>query len=370
MTWTVLALIVLHGLIHLLGAAKAFGVAELPRLTDSISRPVGVAWLAAALAMLITAVLLYASPRVGWMVGLGAVALSQAVIVTSWNDAKLGTVANALVLAAVAYGFASQGPPSLRAEYRREVGARRHDVGSFTVVTEADLQHLPLPVRRYVARSGAVGRPRVHHFRAGWVGRIRATADDPWMEFTAEQANFVDEQSRFFRMDARRGVFPVDVLHVFRGGHATMRARLLSVVPVMEAQGPEMDRAEMVTLLNDLALLAPGALIDPRIQWESIDARSIRARYTLGSTTVTAVLEFDDAGDLVDFVSDDRMAASPDGSQFVPRRWSTPVGGYRRFGDVRVMSHGKGRWHGPEGEFTYIELELVELAINGGGPGR
>lgn len=48
------------------------------------------------------------------MVGAGAVVLSQAVILSSWSDAKAGTIANAVLLAAVAYGYASQGPNSYR----------------------------------------------------------------------------------------------------------------------------------------------------------------------------------------------------------------------------------------------------------------
>jgi hypothetical protein len=30
------------------------------------------------------------------------------------------------------------------------------------------------------------------------------------------------------------------------------------------------------------------------------------------------------------------------------------------------MGRGEGRWHLPEGEFAYIELELLELEMNGG----
>ena len=95
---------------------KAFGLAELPQLTQPISRAGGIAWLAAAAAMLATATMLILSPRLWWIVGLLAVILSQAVILSAWSDAKFGTVANVLVLAAVVYGFALHGPLSLRAE--------------------------------------------------------------------------------------------------------------------------------------------------------------------------------------------------------------------------------------------------------------
>ena len=94
----------------------------------------------------------------------------------------------------------------------------------------------------------------------------------------------------------------------------------------------------------------------------------MRAHYTQGAHTVSAVLQFDEAGDLVDFVSDDRLRASADGKQFVQERWSTPVGEYGRFGRWRGPTRGQGRWHPPAGDFTYLEIELLDLEVNGASP--
>ena len=107
-------LLVLHGLIHLLGTAKAFGWADLPQLTQPISVTFGALWLVAALLFLTTAVALFVWPRVWWAVGVCAVVVSMLVIVPSWTDAKFGALANAVVLVGVAFGFLSQGPYSLR----------------------------------------------------------------------------------------------------------------------------------------------------------------------------------------------------------------------------------------------------------------
>jgi hypothetical protein len=55
---------------------------------------------------------------------------------------------------------------------------------------------------------------------------------------------------------------------------------------------------------------------------------------------------------------------STDGKTFVPQRWSTPISGYREFGPGRVGAIGEGRWHAPEGEFTYIEFHLDDITYN------
>jgi hypothetical protein len=45
-------------------------------------------------------------------------------------------------------------------------------------------------------------------------------------------------------------------------------------------------------------------------------------------------------------------------------RWSTPIGGYRPYGAVRLASRGEGRWHEPDGEYAYIELTIDEVQYN------
>ncbi|HZI78057.1 MAG TPA: hypothetical protein VFD69_01020 [Vicinamibacterales bacterium] len=92
------ALIVLHGLIHLLGVAKAFGWADLPQLMRPITPLYGALWLAAAMLFGVTATALFAWPRWSWELGLCAVMVSTIVIVPSWSDAKAGAIANAVVL--------------------------------------------------------------------------------------------------------------------------------------------------------------------------------------------------------------------------------------------------------------------------------
>lgn len=348
-----------------MGFLKAFGLAELPQLKRSISPPMGRLRLAAA--VLVTAGCLAFAPRIGWMVGAAALVLSQTLIVTSWSDAKFGTLANVVLLFAVVHGFLSQGPSSDRAEYRRLVATELARPLVEAVLTEPDLLRLPAPVAAYVRASGAVGQPRVSNFRASIRGQIRGGPDARWMSFSGEQFNpFGEDSARLFLIEVSMFGIPVDVLHVFRGRTASMRATLLSIRPLVNVVGPEMAQSETVTLLNDLCILAPGTLADPSIAWEPVDSRSARAVFTRGSYTARALLSFDGAGNLMDFVSDDRLAASPDGKTFTRKRWSTPVSSYRTFGRSRVAAKGEARWHAPapDGEFAYLEFELADIRYN------
>ena len=364
--WFVVVVVVGPGLIHLLGAAKGLGWAEVAALPEPISRALGAAWLTAAAAVVVTGVLLAARNRRWWVAGALAVVVSQAVILTSWSDARTGTLANVLLLAALGYTLASRGPASYRAEFERRIAVTPGEPhpGTSAVVTGADLAHLPGLVAEYVRRSGALGQPRVESVHARIHGRIRSGPDARWMTYTGEQVNtFGPAPSRLFWMDATMLGLPVDVLHVLVGPTATMRVKVCSVLPMVNAAGPDMDRAETVTLFNDLCILAPAALIDAPITWQALDDHHVRGVFTNGAQTVTADLTFHD-GDLVDFVSDDRMSASRDGS-LIPQRWSTPVRAYACLGTRRLATYGEGRWASDvQGEFAYLEYHLDAITYN------
>jgi hypothetical protein len=357
-------LLVVHGLIHLMGAAKAFRIAEIPLLRDPIGRQMGAVWLLAAALLVLTAISLFAWPRWWWLVGASALLVSQVAIITSWGDARYGTAANVMVLVGVTLGFLSQGSSSFRAEYDREVARGLGRAVAAPLLTELDLAQLPPAVQRYVRLTGAVGQPRVQNFRARFHGQIRSGPDAGWMSFTGEQHNFVDPPARLFLMNASRFGIPFQAFHRFIGPAATMRVKVASVMTMVDARGPEMDEAETVTLFNDMCVFAPGALIDRAIQWQELDARTVRASFTNGSHTIQAVLSFNDRDELTNFVADGRGAMSADGKSFTRMPWSTPLRDYRAFGSHRLMARGEGIWHAPAGEYSYLGFDLDSIAYN------
>jgi hypothetical protein len=366
--WLVGAVTVVHGLIHLLGVVKGFGWAEVSRLTAPISTAMGLAWLGAAVLVVVAGVMMPARASGWWVVAGVAALVSQVVIVASWADAKAGTVVNVVLVMAASWGFFADGPASLRAEYERTAAATRAAAAApsgvpLGVVTERDLARLPSPVAEYVRASGAVGRPRVVGFAATIEGRIRGGRDAAWMTFTGTQVNtFGADQTRVFFLDATMKGLPADVLHTYVAGQARMQVRAASVVRVVDVCGPALTRAETVTLLNDLVVFAPAAVVDAPITWESVDERCARATYTSAGHTVSAELLFDESHRLVDFVSDDRAALSEDGKVLTPQRWSTPISEHRDIDGRWAGIAGHGRWHPADAEpFDYLEIRLDHL---------
>ncbi len=356
-------LLTLHGLIHLMGFAKGFGYAELSQLTQPISHGWGLLWLLGSGLVLATAVMLALGSRSYWIVGAIALTVSQLLIVAAWRDAWAGSAVNAVLLVVVAYGFLTEGPWSFHAAYLRDVDAGLSRPVDTRVITGADLDPLPGPVRRYLRLTRAVGQPRVRNYRIHFTGRIRSAPDAPWMPFEAEQHSFADEPTRLFLMRARMFGMPVQAFHRLIDGHATMRVSGAGVVPIVDDGGDAMDRAETVTLFNDMCILAPGTLVGPGISWEPMDASTARARFTQHGHTITATLFFAADGRLVNFESDDRARSVPDG-RFADARFSTPLRDYRDFGPLFLAGYGEARWRLPEGEFVYGEFTMRDVVAN------
>lgn len=116
MKFVIMALLTVHGLIHAIGFAGAWGLAEIKgvspvptdivaaQATDPIVRVLGLVWLLALAAFLVAAYLLLVDSPAWRPLALAAVLVSTVPVALWWQDAFLGTLVNTLVVAAVLLG--------------------------------------------------------------------------------------------------------------------------------------------------------------------------------------------------------------------------------------------------------------------------
>ena len=357
------ALFGLHGLIHLLGPAKAFGFARVPALKLPISPLGGALWLLAAILLVGAALGLALGERRWWWLGLPGAVLSQVLISLSWSDAKLGTIANLLITVPMVLLALDARPSSFRSRFahEREMLLARPERAA-PVVTEADLASLPSLMQGYLRRVGAVGRPRVRNLRVVFKAQMRSSATSPWMPATATQYEFFDPPARLFYMNATRGGIPLDILHRYIDSAATFQVRIATVFTMVDKSGPVLTRAETVTLMNDIVVMAPAAVLDLPFTWKPLGDRVLQATFMNAGHQVSAELTFNAAGDLVGFLSNDRTQEDAKGSRNVP--WSTPISGYREVDGIRVGAVGAADWVETSGAWTYGKFEVRSLAYN------
>lgn len=245
-----------------------------------------------------------------------------------------------------------------RSFHRRRTQAAAEPRADREVLTQEHIARLPAPVRRYIALTGSLGRPIVTEISMQFEATMYGGPDESGMTGPVTQYERFDTPHRLFLMTTEMKGLPVAVLHDFNRDQATMRVRLAGLVNVVDVSGAALTRTETVTILNDLAFFAPSRLVDPRLSWTAIDDRSARVTFTLGPNTVSAELVFNAAGELVDFVSEDRGMLEKDGTLRIAR-WSTPLGKYREFDGWRLASEGDAIYHLPEGPFAYGHMRLT-----------
>lgn len=251
-----------------------------------------------------------------------------------------------------------------RTDYQRDVAAGlRGQPPQAAPVTEAELAPLPPVVQRYLHFVGSVGRPRVWNYRLRFRGELRNDADSRWMKIRADQQSFVDPATRLFLVKGSMVGLPFEAFHRYVGPAATFKVRLASLLTIVNAAGPEMNQSETVTLLNDMCLLAPATLIDPRIAWEELDPLTVRVTFSNAGNTVSAILSFDDSGALVDFASDDRYKTTG-GKTYERLRWSTPVRAWGTFDGRRLPAEAEATWQTGDLAFAYARFEILGVDYN------
>ena len=363
MRFIVAAILALHGLIHLLGPIKAFGWATVPQLRTPISMVGGVLWTGAAVLLVGAASGIALGARWWWWCALPGAVLSQVLITQSWGDAKVGTVVNILIAIPLLLLALDARPNSFRSRFVRDrTVLLRRPQRPMPPVTDAEVATLPPLYQTYLRRVGAIGRPHIRNLRVEFVAQMRSDATAAWMPATATQYEFFDSPARLFYMNATRSGIPIDVWHRYVDGAATFQARIAGLFTMVDQRGPVLTSAETVTMMNDIVVLAPAAVLDLPFTWETTGNHTVRATFTNAGHRVSATLTFDPAGDLVGFVSEDRWQAAPPSPLNVP--WSTPISDYREVDGVRVGSHGEANWIAPAGEWTYGRFDVRRIEYN------
>ena len=272
---------------------------------------------------------------------------------------RLGTIANVIILIASIIGYATY---SYYNKYQNEVkiSLQQKEYFQNSVLTETDIQQLPEHVKKYLRYTGSIGKPKVNNFKINFTGKIRKDEQSEWMPFTCEQYNFMETPTRQFFMKATMKGMPIGGYHCFKNGVAFMDIRLFSLFKVQYQDGAEMNLSETVTFFNDMCVLAPPTLIDKRIKWLETGNNKVKASFTNNNITVTAWLYFNDKGELINFISEDRYSA--DAGKQLP--WSTPLKDYKDINGYKLMGNGDTIYSYPDRDLIYGTFKLISIKYN------
>jgi hypothetical protein len=248
-------------------------------------------------------------------------------------------------------------------QLRKSEEFARQPIKVESLISMEETAHLPACVQKYLDYTGAIGKSKPQNMCIEFDAEMYRKPGDKPMKSHSIQYNFYENYSRLFLMKASKISIPFRALHLYINGQAIFQVKVAELFKVVDVKGEELTTAETVTLLNDMCIFAPGCLVDKRLAWSEIDSLSTKVTLTNGKYIVSATLYFNESGELINFMSDDRSALQDDGT-VKKFRWTTPVSNYKEFGGRKIPTEGKTIWHYPEGDFTYGVFALKSIRYN------
>ncbi|TVR75408.1 MAG: hypothetical protein EA415_04030 [Sphaerobacteraceae bacterium] len=269
-----------------------------------------------------------------------------------------------LVLLAGVFAAAMIGRYTFNRSVNHEISDlfQRTSAAEPAILSEADIEHLPAPVQRWLHYSNVVGRERPETVRLKQEGEIRLGPDEAWMPFTAEQYYTTDPPSFIWKIDtSMMSVIPISGRDRYVDGRGNMTIKVASLIPVVDETGEHMDQGTLVRYLNEIFWFPAGA-VSEYITWEAIDDNSAKAEMTYGGMTVEATFYFDDEGRPVNMMAPRYQDAGNGEIKWLP--WWTPIHEYGEFDGVRMGVAGEAYWEEDWGDFTYVRLRLLDVEYN------
>jgi len=231
------------------------------------------------------------------------------------------------------------------------------------VIMEEDLAGLPAPVQRYLRRCNYIGQPKMWNGRIEWKeANIKRSQDGGWTPLECVQYNFVPEPARIVYLNAAMwGIIPFDGRDKYQDGAGNMLIRVMNMIEVENASGKEMDQSSLVTVLAEAPMI-PSIMLQPYIQWTSVDSLTADATLSRNGISVTGRFFFNEKGEYIRFETKDRFHSSGGVHNNYP--WRVEVSDYKDFGGFFQPAVITATWITDKGEYQYWKGEIGAMTYN------
>jgi hypothetical protein len=218
------------------------------------------------------------------------------------------------------------------------------------------LAGLPDAARRYLEHAIAPGTPLASAVRLRMHGEIKLQG---WLPFSAEQVIHW-ERGMIWRATVRMKGLPIRGFDRLLDGEGEMRWKLLGLVPVMTASGPDITRSAAGRVGAEFVWL-PSALCGDDVSWTGPDSSHARASFAVQGEKVEPVLAVDADGRLESLEL--KRWGNPENADFHYADFGGFVedegtfGGYTIPTRLRVGWHFGGERFEAEGEFFRVTID-------------
>ena len=229
------------------------------------------------------------------------------------------------------------------------------------VFREDELSGLPAPVQRYFREAIAPGTPLALAARLKMDGSIKIAGR--WLPFRATEV-LAPHRGFVWTAHVSGGLFAGS--DQYAEGRGAMRWKILGLIPVVQAEGPDVSRSATARAAAE-AVWVPTALL-PRygVNWNAEDDTHLTARYTVDNTPLVVRYELDEGARMVS-AQMERWRDPDNTGTWALHSFGFEATARATFGGVSIPSQGRvgwfprtERWTGGEFfRFALTELRLV-----------
>lgn len=243
------------------------------------------------------------------------------------------------------------------------LGLERSKKYSNTQITQESIDLLPLPVQKYLKFVGIIGKNKVYNFKIKITAKMKIDYNTDFVESNIVQYTFDKGLMRIFFMKMNYKGIPIIGFDSFLDGEAKLKMKILGLFTTVYEKGKKINKAETVTLFNDMCILAPSLLVDANIKWKTLDDYSVEAEFKNDKEVISAILLFNRDYKLINFISNDRYYLKK-GEEFKNVKWSTPISEYSIINGYNLPTKYRAYWHFDEKDFCYLKTNIDKIEYN------
>lgn len=268
------------------------------------------------------------------------------------------TIGSVLLIGAIAANCAFR--RSVKKETELLIQACAHE--PIIQISEDRLLRLPPPVLRWLhlSRSLDTAKP-IRSVMISQEGMLRTKPEGRWMPFRAKQHSLLDTPSFIWkaRIRAAPGI-TICGRDLYLNGRADMLIKLMGVLKVGYAHGPEINQGSLVRYLAEMVWY-PTAALSPYVTWEAIDDDMARAYISYEDINASGIFYFQKTGEPIRFVAQRYKEA---GGTCTLEEWEVRMGTYKKFQGILIPSQGEISWNLRTGAFHWFRFEVKEARFD------
>mgnify|MGYP003677477821 CR=1 FL=1 len=356
-----LVLILIHGLIHLLGFAKGFGLKEVKELTLPISKTMGLIWLIATLLFFIFCVLYFINHKYSWLIGFAAVITSQVLIILFWQDAKYGTLPNIAVLLVSLVAFGNYNFQKLIQLETSNI-LSQNIISSKRIVSKDDTKDLPKPVQNWLQQSGIIGKPFICVGQVLQEAQIKLKPEqENWLNATALQYSTIPEPAFIWTVDVKmNSLMSFLGRDKFEDGAGEMLIKLNALFNIVNEKGLKLDEGSIQRYLGEMVWF-PSLAMSQYITWQEINETTAIATMDYKGTKGSGTFYFDSAGNFIKFSALRFQGNDPEAQRY---EWVLLVEEHSTFEGITIPSKMTATWKLENEDWTWLKLEIKDIKYN------